>query len=305
MKSLARLVVALLVCLATVARAGFSGSVVDAAGAAKAIARGAIAWDVRAASQYYDGHLPGAVNIGHVSEALLDEKTQLFLPIETLVARLGGAGIDLKREIVVYGSRGSAYPYFAQFALEYFGARKVAVFHDGFEGWKAARRAISTADVKRTPVKIRPFATPPMLVTTAEVNARVGDPKVQFVDVRRLGEFTGDESETLHGGHIPGAIHIPYNLQLADPDAPRKLMAKETSDSSGMALKKPAALRKLYGGLDPRKETIVYCHTGIRAAMTAVTLARLGFRSVRLYHASWLEYGNQPDAVFETAPPSE
>ena len=277
----------------------FSGSIVDAAFVSKAVARGAIVWDVRATSTYFDGHLPGAVNIDHVSKALLDEKTQLFLPVETIARRLGDAGIDLKREIVVYGTPGSAYPYFAQFALEYFGARRVHVFHQGIEGWRAAKKPVSTAAVTLKPVRIRPFANPAMLATTGEVVARIGNPRVQFVDVRRLAEFNGDESETLHGGHIPGAIHIPYNEQLADPDAPRKIMAKETAVTSGMALKPRAALKKLYAGLDPKKETVVYCHTGIRAAMTAAVLARLGFHSVRLYHASWLEYGNQPDPPVE------
>ena len=296
--SLRSLLFSFLVFLAPAVHA-FSGSVVDAAFVAKAMARGAIVWDVRATSLYFDGHLPGAVNVDHVAKVLLDEKTQLFLPIETIAARLGGAGIDLKREIVVYGTPGSAYAYFAQFALEYFGARRVHVFHQGVDGWRAAKRAISTAAVTRKPVKFRPFANPALLATTGEVTARVGNPGVQFVDVRRLGEFNGDESETLHGGHIPGAVHIPYNQQLVDPDAPRKLMAKETTDASGMALKARAALRKLYAELDPRKETIVYCHTGIRAAMTAAVLARLGFHSVRLYHASWLEYGNQPGSPVE------
>lgn len=282
-----------------IAAAAFSGAIIDAAAVAKAAARGAILWDVRSEEQYRAGHIPGAVNIGHVATALIDEKTQLYLPVETLAARLGKAGIDPKREIVVYGGAGSAYPYFAQFTLDYFGARKVHVFHDGFEGWKAARRPVSTTNATRAAIKVRPFANPAMLVVTGEVVSRVGSPGVQFVDVRRQGEFSGDESETLHGGHIPGAVHVPYNFQLVDPDAPRKLMAKETADTSGMALKKTAALRKLYAGLDPRKETIVYCHTGIRAAMTAAVLTRLGFRSVRLYHASWLEYGNQADAPVE------
>ena len=284
---------------AGIAQAAFSGSIVDAAFVAKAMQRGAILWDVRSAEQYRAGHIPGAVNIGHPAQALLDEKTQLFRPVETLAGKLGRAGIDPKREIVVYGSAGSAYSYFAQFTLDYFGARKVHVFHDGFDAWKAGKRPVSTAAATLRQVKVRPFANPAMLVVTGEVVARVGSPGVQFVDVRRPGEFNGDESETLHGGHIPGAIHIPYNLQLADPDAPRKLMAKETADTSGMSLKKTAALRKLYAGLDRRKETIVYCHTGIRAAMTAAVLTRLGFRSVRLYHASWLEYGNQADAPVE------
>jgi thiosulfate/3-mercaptopyruvate sulfurtransferase len=279
--------------------AAFSGAIVDAAFVAKAMARGAILWDVRSAEQYRTGHLPGAVNIDHVSGALLDEKTQLFLPIEKIAARLGGAGIDLTREIVVYGNAGSAYPYFAEFALDYFGARKVNVFHDGIEGWKAAKRPVSTVDVARRPLKVRPFANPSMLVTTSEVISRAESPDVQFVDVRRLGEFNGDEAETLRGGHIPGAVHIPYNEQLADPDAPRRLMAKETTDASGMKLKKVSELRKLYAGLDRRKETIVYCHTGIRAAMTAAVLTRLGFRSVRLYHASWFHYGNEPEAPVE------
>jgi thiosulfate/3-mercaptopyruvate sulfurtransferase len=294
-----RAIAAALSLAAGLAQAALSGAIVDAAFVAKAAARGAIVWDVRSAEQYRAGHLPGAVNIGHAAQALLDEKTQLYLPIETLASRLGGAGIDPTREIVVYGAAGSAYPYFAQFTLDYFGARKVHVFHDGFEGWKAAKRPVSTTGATRRAVKVRPFANPAMLVVTGEVVARVGSPDVQFVDVRRLGEFSGDESETLHGGHIPGAVHIPYNLQLVDPDAPRKLMAKETTDASGMSLRKTAALRELYAGLDRRKETIVYCHTGIRAAMTAAVLTRLGFRSVRLYHASWLEYGNHPDAPVE------
>ena len=35
------------------------------------------------------------------------------------------------------------------------------------------------------------------------------------------------------------------------------------------------------------------------AALTAAVLARLGFHSVRVYHASWFEYGNEPDAPVE------
>lgn len=273
-----RVLALFLLAFAACAHAALSGSIVDASAVAKAAARGALLWDVRPAEQYRAGHLPGAVNIGHVADALLDEKTQLFLPIETIAARLGAAGIDLKREIVVYGAQGNAFAYFAEFALDYFGARKVDVFHDGFEGWRAAGLPVSTAEVRRARVKVRPFANPSMLVTTGEVLARLDSPRVQFVDVRRLGEYNGDESETLHGGHIPGAVHIPYDANM-----------------SGRRLQKTSALRKLYSGLDPRKETIVYCHTGVRAAMTAAVLNRLGFRSVRVYLASWLEYGNQPD----------
>jgi len=46
----------------------------------------------------------------------------------------------LRLPLVVYGAAGSPYPYFAEFTLDYFGARKVHVFHDGFEGWKGPAR---------------------------------------------------------------------------------------------------------------------------------------------------------------------
>jgi thiosulfate/3-mercaptopyruvate sulfurtransferase len=284
---------------ALAANAAFSGAIVDAPAAAKAIGRGAIVWDVRPAEKYFDGHIPGAVNVGDVEEALLDEKAQRFLPIERISKTLGAAGLDLAKPIVVYGEAGSPEPYLAQFALDYFGARSVDVFHDGIEGWRAAQKPVSSAESKRKAVRFRPFANAAMLVTTGEVIERVGSPRVQFVDVRRPGEFSGDEHETERGGHIPGAVNIPYEQNLVDPDAPRKLMAKETADTSGLHLKGRAALRNVYAGLDPHKETIVYCHTGLRAAMTAAVLTRLGFRSVRLYLASWLQYGNTPDAPVE------
>jgi thiosulfate/3-mercaptopyruvate sulfurtransferase len=272
--------------LATSTEASFSGVILDAKGAAKSIAKGAIVWDVRSAEDYRAGHIPGAVNIGSVSEALLDEKTQLFLPIERIATRLGAAGIDLKREIIVYGSAGSPYPYFAEWALDYFGARTVNVFHDGFEGWQAAKKPVSLDEARRNPVRVRPMASPPMLVTTGEVIARLGRADVQFVDTRRMSEYEGVEIETAKGGHIPGAVHIPAALNLREGTT---------------SLLQMRELRRLYSALDPRRETIVYCHTGIRAAMTAAILTRLGFRSVRVYHASWHEYGNDADALVETS----
>jgi thiosulfate/3-mercaptopyruvate sulfurtransferase len=116
------------------------------------------------------------------------------------------------------------------------------------------------------------------------VIARLGRRDVQIVDTRRMSEYEGIEVEAARGGHIPGAIHIPMALNLRD-DTRSLLTMRE--------------LRRLYSQLEPHKETIVYCDTGVRAAMTAAILTRLGFRSVRLYHASWREYGNEPDAPVE------
>lgn len=283
--------------------ASLAGGIVDAEFVAKALARGAIAWDVRGAEEYANGHLPGAVSVGHVSPALLDPKTQLFRPTPEIERAWGGAGIDPAREIVVYGLRGSAFAYFGQFALEAFGAKNVSVFHDGLDGWRAAGHPVSTSPAVRERIALKLAKKPELPISTDEVVEKVGRNDVQFVDTRRLGEFVGRESETLHGGHIPGAVHILYSRNYVDPDAPLKLMRKETTETGGMALKPDDELRKLYAGLDPAKETIVYCHTGIRAGITVAVLKRLGFRDVKLYFPSWFEYGNRPRARVDTSPP--
>jgi thiosulfate/3-mercaptopyruvate sulfurtransferase len=63
-----------------------------------------------------------------------------------------------------------------------------------------------------------------------------------------------------------------------------------------MSLKPAEDLRKLYAGLDPAKETIVYCQSGVRASETAGVLQQLGFKNVKVYDSSWLGYGNTLDA---------
>jgi thiosulfate/3-mercaptopyruvate sulfurtransferase len=68
------------------------------------------------------------------------------------------------------------------------------------------------------------------------------------------------------------------------------------ADSLGMSLKSDADLRKLYAALDPTKETIVYCHSGVRASETSGVLQELGFKNVKVYDSSWLDYGNRLDA---------
>jgi thiosulfate/3-mercaptopyruvate sulfurtransferase len=66
-----------------------------------------------------------------------------------------------------------------------------------------------------------------------------------------------------------------------------------------MSLKESVELRKLYAALDPAKETIVMCQSGVRAAQTASGLQDLGFRNVKVYDSSWLGYAARLDAPAE------
>jgi len=282
------------------ARAAESGLIVDAAGTEAALARGAIVWDVRGEEDYRKGHVPGAVNMDDVLMQLRESRSEDYLPVPQLAKLLGDAGIDPAQEIVVYGPKAAVSAYFAAITLQWLGGDRVHIFHGGIDDWKAGGKAIATEPTKRAPVALTLAPRQEMLVNTREVMARVGSADVQIVDARTTREFSGDDIRALRGGHIPGAVNVPYESNWVDPDTPRKLARKQVSNKDGMNLKAVDDLKALYAGLDPQKETIVYCQSGVRASNTAAVLQSLGFTNVKVYDASWLGYGNQLDAPAES-----
>ncbi len=285
---------AILALAAGMARAQ-GGIIVDTDFVAAAAARGAILWDVRKQESYKQGHIPGAVSIDDPLSELRDGKTEDYLPIPQLEKILGGAGIDLNQEIVVYGDKAAPAAYFAYQTLRYLGAERAYVYHGGFDDWKAAGQTVSTASA-RSPVAVDAKLDKRVLASTQDVVAKLNDPNVQIVDARTTKEYDGDVIKALRGGHIPGAVNIPYETNWVDPNTPRKLQRKQVDNKDGMALKSTDALEQLYAGLDPNKETIVYCQSGARASETATVLQQLGFRDVRIYDGSWLAYGNSFEA---------
>jgi thiosulfate/3-mercaptopyruvate sulfurtransferase len=285
---------------ATVAQADTSPLILDVPAVEAAVARGALVWDVRGEEDFRKGHVPGALNLDDVQAVLRDPKTEDYLPVDTLAELLGNAGVDPSREIVVYGAKAATGPYFAFQTLQWLGAPRVAVFHGGFDDWKAAGKPIATDASAGKAVRFVPQLAAERMVATRDVVARVGRGDVQILDVRTQKEFNGDDIRALRGGHVPGAINIPFESNWVDPDTPRKLQRKQVTTKDGFALKADADLRALYAGLDPTKETIVYCQSGVRASQTATVLQSLGFTDVKVYDSSWLGWGNTLDAPAES-----
>lgn len=274
-------------------------AIVDLEGARAAIARGALIWDARDQAAYAKGHIPGAVNIGDPTLVLRDAYTEDYLPTAEIEKLLGEAGIDPAREIIVYGDRGLPSVYFAQLTLRQFGAGAARVYHDGIDGWRAAGLQVATGTGKARPVALKLAAQPGVTVSSREVVAALKRPDVQFLDVRTAKEFSGEDIRAIRGGHIPGAINVPFEQNWVDPDTRSKLRAGKVKDTAGMALKQRAELIKVYEKLDPAKEIIVYCQSGNRASESAVVLADLGYRNVKVYDSSWLGYSSWLSAPAE------
>jgi thiosulfate/3-mercaptopyruvate sulfurtransferase len=287
------------VALALVATAASAQTIVDLDYVRQAITRGALLWDARDEDAFAKGHIPGAVNLGDPTFTLRDTLTEDYLPTAEIEKVLGSAGIDPAREIIVYGDRGLPSVYFAQLTLRHFGAANARVFHDGIDGWRAAGLAVSNKALKPKPVAVKLAAQPGVIVPTRDVVAALKRSDVQMLDVRTAREFKGEDIRAIRGGHIPGAINIPFEQNWVDPDARAKLRAGKVKDSSGMSLKPRAELVKLYEKLDLAKEVIVYCQSGNRAAQSAAVLSDLGYKNVRVFDSSWLGYASWLSAPAE------
>ncbi len=263
-------------------------------------ARGAIVWDVRSEEDYRKGHVPGAVNIDDILVQLRDSKSEDYLPVAQLQQALGDAGIDPSREIVLYGAKAGTGPYFGLITMQWLRGERASVYHGGIDDWKAAGKPVATEPTRLPPIALTLRPDPDQLVSTRQVIDSIDKPGVQIIDARTAREFNGEDVRALRGGHIPGAINIPYEANWADPDTPRKLQRKLVSGKDGFNLKTEEELLRLYEKLDRTKETIVYCQSGVRASNTAAVLQKLGFEKVKVYDSSWLGYGNQIDAPAES-----
>lgn len=288
---LASLLSAILLSFSTLCQAQL-GSIVDLEYVKTAQQRGAILWDVRANKSYLDGHIPGAINVGDIGTVLRDPNREDFIDHAEINAIFNQAGLDIHKEIIVYGTRGNPYAYFGLFTINYFGGKQVKVFHDGINGWSEAALPIKKTPSVLVAINVKLVPQPNLIVTNEEMRQLYNNKSVQVVDARTLNEFKGNDVRAIRGGHIPGAVSIPYEQNWQDPATGSKLANKQVKSNVGMSLKTKDELNALYSKLDRTKETVVYCQSGVRAAETATVLQNLGYKNVKIYESSWLGWAS-------------
>ena len=166
----------------------------------------------------------------------------------------------------------------------------VSRFHGGLDDWSAAGKPLDKKATTLPAVALKLTPQPGVALWNDDMVARVRAGKTQILDVRTPREYSGDDIRAIRGGHVPDALNIPYEQNWVDPATPAKLARKEVKTRDGMALKPLEDLRRLYAKLDPDKEVVVMCQSGVRASETATVLRDLGFKDVKVYEPSWLGY---------------
>lgn len=243
----------------------------------------------------YDmGHIPGSVKVDWFT-TLQDPIRRDFIGKKEFEKLCSSMGISNDTTVVFYGDKSNWFAVYALWLFQYYGHMKSKIMNGGRAKWDLEKRPW----IKEIPQYPRASytASVPDRSIRAFREEVVDQVKMHrpLVDVRSPKEYTGEllhmpnypQEGAQRGGHIPGAVNIPWSKAVNEADSTFKLFEE---------------LKSLYEshGISPEKEIIAYCRIGERSSHTWFVLRYLlGYPKVKNYDGSWTEWGNLVGAPIE------
>ena len=245
---------------------------------------------------YPSGHIPGAVHVDWTTD-LNDQIRRDYLDrnqFEQLMSRLG---ITNNTTVVFYGDKNNWWACYAFWVFQLFGHGDARIMNGGRLKWEKEKRPMTRKIPKYsvTSYKASPRDDRNIRAFREDVLEHVKS-RSPLVDVRSPEEYRGERLHmpgypnegAIRGGHIPGALSIPWATAI-DPD--------------NGTFRSAAELQEIYinqNKLKKEDDVIAYCRIGERSSHTWFVLTYLlGFGHVRNYDGSWTEYGNLVNVPIE------
>lgn len=238
---------------------------------------------------YPSGHIPGAYEIDWTRD-LNDPVKRDYLQSFEFSALMSRVGANPDSLIVLYGDKNNWWATYSLWVLELFGHKNTRILDGGRLKWlKEGRdlsREVPAPKNSGYPIVARDDKTERAF--RDEVMAHLNTDGKR-IDVRSPDEYSGAKLHmpdypnegALRGGHIPGAMSVPWAKAINPEDGTFK-----TSEE----------LKAIYQeGADthPTDDVVVYCRIGERSSHTWFVLKYLlGYPQVRNYDGSWTEWGN-------------
>jgi thiosulfate/3-mercaptopyruvate sulfurtransferase len=237
---------------------------------------------------YDQGHIPGARFLP-VSEIVVERDGNIneLPPVAHLDSVFESLGISDDTRVVIYGPPLSAARTF--FTLDFLGhGDRTALLNGGLEGWKAARRPLSTEEPRVARTTFTPRPQPERVVDAEWVERHLHDPRVALLDARPEDQFTGAVAgEGIpRPGHIPGAGNLYWEELIVSTEHP--------------ALEDPERLRELFheAGVRPGDTVVTYCRTGVQASFAYFVSRYLGYET-RMYDGSFMDWSPREELPVE------
>lgn len=233
--------------------------------------------DPRSAMRYLMGHLRGAVSVPYKKLQAPDGRLG---PPEQLAAAFGDAGLGDGVTPILYDHQDGRNAAMAVWVLEYLGRDDVHIMDLRYEAWKDEGREVLYRPVLTRAAGFMVRLNPAIRATLDDVANRGA---ASLVDARTAEEFRGEVEADHRPGHIPGAVSLPH-ADLAGADG--NLYAGQDTLRERLA----------GAGIAEGEPVIAYCRSGIRAAVTWLALARMGY-TVSLYDGSYVDWMDSDQPV--------
>ncbi|WP_011583056.1 MULTISPECIES: sulfurtransferase [Chelativorans] len=232
---------------------------------------------------YLDRHLPGArfLDIEKVADTASPYATMLPTP-EVFASAMGELGISRDTRVVVTAdgyTSGRGW-----FLFRVMGHPWVRILQGGNDAWALKNYPLEAGEPPVVePRSYIPAPETERVVALHEMKEIIATGSAAVVDARNTPRFTGEAGLShgdLPGGHMPGAVNIPYGRFL--------------DEHGGFVSPETAARIFAEHGVPESGSVVVTCGSGISALVPGLMLEQLG-RDWRLYDGSWNEWVQQPD----------
>ncbi len=233
---------------------------------------------------YQKEHIAGSRFVQLRDIAAPQEQGALALEMPSdaaLVKALESLGIsDNSRIVVVFDSEWVSPSTRVLFTLGYVGLGDRAVLLDGgLAGWKKAGNAVTAeAPAAAAPGHITTRSLASLIVDANYITAHRNAPRTRIVDARDAQFYTGAPHMEMAGGHVPGAVSLPFGSMVTDDNY---FLSRAQLDAKFASV-----------GVQPGDTVVAYCHVGQQATVVLLA-ARLAGHPVKLYDGSYQDWSNR------------